>query len=342
MINTRRNKYRVVIVGTGSIARAHARACLQNDQTDLVAVCDVSQKALDSFTQQFEVERSYTLLDEMLEKEQIDIAIICTWQVNHAELGTRIAESRRVKAILVEKPFTVNAAEAEALVSACRKSGVFVAEAWKFRHHPMHLKAKEIIERGGIGEVVQVKSTFCDPQFEDRQPQVSWYWQRSKAGGAIYIVACYNIHHARFVFGEEPERVFATQIPGVEVDDAASIMLIFSGGRTAQITSGFTSWHSQNVEIIGNCGLLRIEDLAWNNEDQAVVLKQKTKDGVAHYEFKPTFQFTLQLQHLCECLDTGAPHRIPPEDSIAQMKVIDAVFESLESGKSVAVGSAHD
>ena len=342
MINTRRNKYRVVIVGTGSIARAHARACLQNDQTDLVAVCDVSQKALDSFTQQFEVERSYTLLDEMLEKEQIDIAIICTWQVNHAELGTRIAESRRVKAILVEKPFTVNAAEAEALISACRKSGVFVAEAWKFRHHPMHLKAKEIIERGGIGEVVQVKSTFCDPQFEDRQPQVSWYWQRSKAGGAIYIVACYNIHHARFVFGEEPERVFATQIPGVEVDDAASIMLIFSGGRTAQITSGFTSWHSQNVEIIGNCGLLRIEDLAWNNEDQAVVLKQKTKDGVAHYEFKPTFQFTLQLQHLCECLDTGAPHRIPPEDSIAQMKVIDAVFESLESGKSVAVGSAHD
>ena len=100
-------------------------------------------------------------------------------------LGTRSAESRRVKAILVEKSFTVNAAEAEALISACRKSGVFVAEAWKFRHHPMHLKAMEIIERGGIGEVVQVKSTFCHP-YEDRQPQVNWYWQRSKAGGAIY------------------------------------------------------------------------------------------------------------------------------------------------------------
>ena len=129
MNNTKRNKYRVVIVGTGGISGAHARACLQNDQTDLVAVCDVSQTALDSFAQQFEVDRRYTVLEEMLEKEQIDIAIICTWQVNHAELGTRIAESRRVKAILVEKPFTVNAAEAEALISACRKSGVFVAES---------------------------------------------------------------------------------------------------------------------------------------------------------------------------------------------------------------------
>ena len=114
-------------------------------------------------------------------------------------------------------------------------------------------------------------------------------------------------------------------------------MLIFSGGRTAQITSGFSSWHSQNVEIIGTRGLLRIEDLAWNNEDQPVVLKQKTRDGVTHYEFNPTFQFTLQLQHLCECLDTGAPHRIPPEDSIAQMNVIDAVFESLKSGKAVVL-----
>ena len=213
MNNMKNNKYRVAIVGTGDIARSHARACLHNDQTDLVAVCDVSQTTLDSFTRKFQVKRSYTRLEEMLEKESIDIAIICTWQVNHAELGTRIAESRRAKAILVEKPFTVNAAEAETLVATCRNSGVFIAEAWKFRHHPMHLKAKEIIETGGIGEVMQVRSTFCHP-FEDRQPQVNWYWQRDKAGGAIYIITGYNIHHARFVFGEQPERVFANQIPG--------------------------------------------------------------------------------------------------------------------------------
>ena len=327
-------RYRVAIVGAGSIANAHARACAQTERAELVAVCDVSEEAAERFAQHYRVAATYTVLEEMLEREQIDIAVVSTWQVNHADVATRIATSKRVKAILCEKPFTANAAEAEQLVATCRSSGVLITEAWKFRHHPIHLQAKEIIERGGIGEVVQVNSTFCHP-FEDRQPQVNWYWQRGKAGGAIYIVSCYNIHHARFVVGEQPERVFATQIPGVEVDDAASIMLIFSGGRTAQITSGFASWHSQNVEIIGTRGVLRIEDLAWNNEDQAVVLQQKTGDGVAHYEFKPTFQFTLQLQHLCECLDTGAPHRIPAEDSIAQMKVIDAVFESLKSGKAV-------
>jgi predicted dehydrogenase len=336
MKNTGKNKYRVAIVGAGDIARAHAKACAQTDQAELVAVCDVSQPAIDRFTEQLAVNATYTVLAEMLTQEQIDIAIICTWQVNHAEIGIRIAESKRVKAILCEKPLTRDAAEAEALVATCRNNGVFFAEAFKFRHHPLHLKTREIIDQGGIGEVMHVHSTFCH-RFEDRQPHEHWYWERSKAGGAVYIIACYNIHHARFVFGEEPERVFATQIPGVEVDDAAAIVLIFSGGRTAQITTSFNSWHSHFIEIIGTRGLLRIDDIAWNNEDQAVVLKQQTEEGVAYFEFNPLHQFTHQLQHLCECLDTGAPHRISPENSIAQMQVIDGVFESIDSGKTVVL-----
>ena len=63
------------------ISRAHARACRQNDQTDLVAVCDVSQAAVDSFGQQFAVDRRYIVLEAMLEKEPIDIAITCTGAV---------------------------------------------------------------------------------------------------------------------------------------------------------------------------------------------------------------------------------------------------------------------
>ena len=87
--------------------------------------------------------------------------------------------------------------------------------------------------------------------------------------------------------------MFATQIPGVEVDDAAAIVLIFSGGRTAQITTSFNSWHSHFIEIIGTRGLLRIDDIAWNNEDQAVVLKQQTEEGVAYFEFNPKGTITL-------------------------------------------------
>ena len=329
-------RYRVALVGTGGISRGHATACGNSERAELAAVCDVSPDALERFTQQFSVPHVYSSPDEMLEAGEYDIAVICVWGAFHAQVGIQLAASGRVRAILCEKPFTQNAEEAEALAAAGREHGVLIAEAFKFRHHPMHLMAEEIIRQGGVGSVQSVRSTFCTnvPPERRRNPESNWRWNRSKGGGAIYDLACYNIHHARFVFGEEPELVFAAQVPGAEVEDAVYITLVFAGGRTAQISVGFDSWASQYVEISGYDGLLRIEK-AWNNENQAVTLAHHSADGVEEINFPPTHQFTHQLQHLCDCLESGQPHRISPQNSIAQMRVLDAVAESMRSGKAV-------
>ena len=329
-------RLRVALVGTGGISRRHARACESTDKAELAAVCDVSPEALERFTQQFTVPNVYSSLDEMLAAEEFDIAVICVWGAFHAQVGIQLAASHRVRAILCEKPFTQSAPEAERLVAAAREHGVLIAEAFKFRHHPMHLMAQEIIRQGGVGRVQNVRSTFCTniPLERRHDPGNNWRRNRSKGGGAIYDLACYNIHHARFVFGEEPELVFAAQVPGAEVEDAAYISLVFPGGRTAQISVGFDSWASQNVEISGYDGLLRMEK-AWNNESQAVTLEHHSADGVEEINFPPTYQFTHQLEHLCACLDGGQPHRISPQSSIAQMRVLDAVAESMQSGKAV-------
>ena len=136
------------------------------------------------------------------------------------------------------------------------------------------------------------------------------------------------------MFGEEPERVFAAQQLGLETDDAASIALVFSGGRTAQIAVGFNAFSSQYAEISGHRGMLRL-DRVWNNENRAVTIEHCTPSGVEVVEFPPCFQFALQLQHLCECLAGGGEHRIAPEHSVAQMRVLDAVKESMETGRVV-------
>jgi predicted dehydrogenase len=99
-------------------------------------------------------------------------------------------------------------------VAAGKEHGVLVAEAFKFRHHPMHLKAKELIEAGVIGDLLNVRSTFCTNSgrlLAERTPESNWRFNKAQGGGSIYDLACYNIHHARYVFGEEPVRVFAAQ-----------------------------------------------------------------------------------------------------------------------------------
>jgi len=329
--------YRVGIVGTGGIARAHGNACKQIEEADLVAIYDVSVEQLEKFGEEFGVKARYVNLDQMLDKEELDIIAICTWGCFHAEVGIQVCDSGKVKAVLCEKPLTQTASEAEAFVNAGKENGVVVAEAFKFRHHPMHLKAKEMIETGSIGDLLNVRSTFCTNAgrpLEMRTPESNWRFNRAKGGGSIYDLACYNIHHARFVFGEEPVRVFASQELGIETDDAASIALVFTQGRTAQISVGFNSFSSQYAEISGSAGMLRL-DTVWNNENRVVSIEHRSGDGVEVIEFEPCFQFALQLQHLCECLRDGTAHRIPGEHSIGQMKVLDAVKRSMEAGVAV-------
>ncbi len=338
-LNMANSPYRVAIVGTGGISRSHATACSLTDRAELAAVCDVSQEALNRFFERFPVDASYLELDRMLAKEDIDIAVIATWGVQHAKVGQTIAESRSVKAILCEKPFTQTESEAIRLVEAVRKNGVLIAEAFKFRHHPLHLKLKELIDDGGIGKPLTVRSTFCTSSGApagSRTPETTWKLNKAKGGGSIFDLACYNIHHARWIFGAEPVEVFARERPGIEVDNGANIQLNFAEGGVAQITVGFDSWRSQEVEIHCTSGSLKT-DRAWNNENLPVWLDRNLKEMTERRHFGPVYQFTLQLEHMCDVLDGTAAHRIPPENSIAQMRVIDAVYESMKTHQAVTL-----
>ena len=86
--------------------------------------------------------------------------------------------------------------------------------------------------------------------------------------------------------------------------------------------------------LSGDAGLLRI-DKAWNNENQDVTLEHHSADGVEKIDFPPTHQFTHQLEHLCDCLENGQTHRISPQDSIAQMRALDAIAEAMQTGVAV-------
>ena len=339
--------YRVAIVGTGSIATRHGRACNEVNSAELWSICDISEDSLSSFGDEFGVARRYTNLKEMLAVEEFDIAIVSTWGPSHAETSVQLAESKRVKAILCEKPFALTTPEAEQMAEAAHRNGVLLAEAFKFRHHPMHLRAKELVDSGAIGDVRSIRSTLVTPprvlrlKVNDGEllPDRNWRWNRKKGGGSIYDVGCYCIHHARFVLEAEPVRVFAVAELGVEVDDATYIILEFPGDHAAQISVGYTSWDSQYTEICGTSGMIRM-DRAWSNEDKPVTLQLQTSQGVENIEFEPTFQFADQLQHLCDCLSSGIPHRISLDNSICQARAIDAIFLSLETGRAIEMQPA--
>ncbi len=339
--------YRVGIIGTGENARDHGRACRHVEQAELVAICDISTEALQRFGDEFDVSRRYTRPQEMLNKEDLDIVIVSTWGVYHAEVCNTVANTGKARAILIEKPISVSAAECEEMIAVAREHGILLAEGFKWRHDPQHLRTKELIDSGRIGKPMSIHSVFSSPLIRFAS-SANWRYNRARGGGSVFDTAGYLIHFARYLFDAEPRRVYATGsfIENVDVEMSAAILLQFPGGMTAQLTSSYEYGYCQATQILGTRGWIRM-DLPFDQRsarEQEFVEKEDLPASVhvyydnfntEVYHFTSVNQFDLQLHHICDCLATNAPHRIPPEFSLGNMRAIDAVHESIRTGRPV-------
>jgi len=347
----KRKTYKVGIVGAGENARDHGRSCHDVEQTELVAICDISEAALKRFGDEFSVSNQYSSLDEMLAREALDIVVVSTWGVHHAEVSNTVARSGKVRAILVEKPISATATECEGMIAAAAEHDVLLTEGFKWRHTPQHLRLRDILDSGQIGRVMSLQATLSAPLVRFISAQ-NWRYDRHRGGGSVYDTAGYLIHFARYVMGTEPWRVYAVGSFDEEIADvemSASILLEFPGGASAKLTSSYQYGYCQATEVLGTRGWVRM-DLPFDQRsirDQEFIEKEELPstievfldnfDGEV-YQFQPVNQFDLQLLHLCECLEKGASNRIPPEFSLGNMRVIDAVLESIQTGNPVDLG----
>ncbi|MBV9172986.1 MAG: Gfo/Idh/MocA family oxidoreductase [Chloroflexi bacterium] len=331
---------RVIIVGAGAIAYRHAAACRDLDGADLVAVCDVRQEAADALGERFGVAKRHTDLDALLGEQEADLAIIATWGAYHAQVSERLATSGRVGAILCEKPLAVNAQQAQEMFDTARRNNVLLAEAFRLRHQPIHHRAIELIRAGHIGDVVHVRNAMMwIVPAQDRDPNRNWRFNKPVGGGVTFDIGCYCINQLRWAMDEEPESVHAWGRWGpTDVDEHVTAVATFSGRRTAEWCVSWQAGPSHSAEVLGTAGSIRIPN-AWgdgpNTASQLESINAQRNRTVD--EFAPTDQFWLQLQHMQDCVQNGTPHRISPENSVAQMRVIDAVYASLASGQPARV-----
>ncbi|MDA0747187.1 MAG: Gfo/Idh/MocA family oxidoreductase [bacterium] len=172
-------EYRAVIVGLtgigalrsvenpklpvyGAMPRSHAASYYRHPQTELAAVCDLRQEALDAFYEQWKDVwpdvRLYTDYREMLEKEKPDLVSVVTPDHAHADLTVASAESG-AKAILCEKPIATSLADADRMIAAAEKHGVLLSIEHSRRWAASYLQARELIRSGEIGPL---RTVVCE------------------------------------------------------------------------------------------------------------------------------------------------------------------------------------
>lgn len=252
---------------------------------------------------------------------------------NHLHVPVTLAAARAGKHVLCEKPIAMNAAEAAQLLDAPK--GILITEAFMVRYHPQWQRAREIIRSGELGTVKLVRGVFL--YFNDDPTNV-----RNLAdigGGGIMDIGCYCVIAGRYLFEAEPVRVVALvdRDPGFRTDRLASVIADFGNGRQLIFSCGTQSSGRQSIEAIGTQGSLEIVipfNAPTDEKTSLLVGSGGPMDrSLFRREIIPAIdQYAAEAEAFALAVLGEQPLEYAVEDSILQMKVLDAIFRSEASG----------
>jgi len=324
-------KVRWGVLGCAAFARNTAiPAMLRACNVELMGIASRSREKAEAFKTEFGFTRAYGSYEELLADPDIDAVYNPLPNAMHPEWTIRAAEAG--KHSLVEKPFASTLAEAEAVSAAVQRCGVKVMEAFMWRFHPMHLRVRELIRDGAIGQVRFVRSAFTFMI----QRSTNVRLDKDLAGGGLMDVGCYCVSEARFLFDAEPVRVFARADYDREygVDMLACAVLEFPAGR-ATFDAGFELPFRCDYEVVGPKGRIVCPNAILPGEVGKIVVE---RDGGSETEtFPGANQWTLEFEHLSSAILDGTPLAYDTADAVNQQRVMDAVYRSTLTGQSEAV-----
>ncbi len=241
----------------------------------------------------------------------------------HAEWTIRALEAG--KHVLCEKPLTLNADEAERVADAARQSGRVLMEAFHWRYHPMAQRMREIIKSGELGTIRRVETWMCIPLVMSGDIR----FQLALGGGAGMDVGSYTVSMQRHLMDEEPEVVSAQawlKSPGV--DRRIESELRFPSGATGHTTASLFSqtllWVAATV--VGDRGTMTalnpVIPQVWHRLTVTIDGQKRSET----FEKRSTYSF--QLEAFAQAVRGGGPVLTGPDDAIANMRLIDAVYRA--------------
>jgi predicted dehydrogenase len=192
------------------------------------AVGSRSLERAKAYATEHSVDRAYGSYQELVEDPELDVIYISTPSNFHCENALQAINAG--KHVLVEKPFTLNAAQATQIAEAARKNKVFAMEAMWTRFLPNHKRLFEIIESGVIGKPLHLIADHDQYLPESRVPRL---YDPAQGGGSLLDLGVYPVSLAHRIFGI-PERILASSVlSSNNLDQATSAIFEYSGGRQA-------------------------------------------------------------------------------------------------------------
>jgi predicted dehydrogenase len=331
---SRPQKVRWGVLGVASIAVRRAIPGMQKGEwCEVAAIASRDRRRAEEAAAKFGIVKAYGSYDELLADPEIEA--VYNPLPNHLHVPWSIKAAEAGKHVLCEKPIGITAADARKLLTVRNRTGVKIGEAFMVRTHPRWLRAQALVRGGRIGQLRLVSGVFS---YFNRDPANTRNIYDA-GGGALLDLGCYAITLSRFLFAEEPARVFGAieRDRDTRTDVLTSAILKFPSGR-ATFTCSTQLAYFQTMYISGERGRMEIPasiNPPADRPSEIIIGEQHgvVPGGTTVEEFPPVDQFTIQGDAFSKTIREDGEVPVPLEDSVKNMAVIEAVFRSAESSQ---------
>ncbi|MBV9389982.1 MAG: Gfo/Idh/MocA family oxidoreductase [Chroococcidiopsidaceae cyanobacterium CP_BM_ER_R8_30] len=332
-------KIRYAVVGLGWIAQedvlpAFATKC---KNSELSAFVSDDPTKIEALSQKYGVRHSYSYneFENCLNSGEIDAVYIALPNHLHCEYTVRAAKAGIH--VLCEKPMAVTEKECEQMIRAAEENKIKLMIAYRLHFDKANMEAVEIGKSGQLGDVRIFNSVFTQQVVEGnvRMEKIE------VGGGTVYDMGVYCINAVRYLFQDEPTEVFAVSAKNGEkrfeqIDEMTSAILKFPGERLATFTSSFGAAPVSTFQIVGTQGDLRM-DSAYSYQGE--LKQQLTINGqTQERSFPAGDQFAAEITYFSDCLLTDKAPEPSGVEGLADIRIIQAVYQSARTGKPVQLG----
>ena len=323
------------LLGAGRIGKVHAAAIARDPGARLVAVADALPEAAASLAAAHG--GAARTIEAIEAADDVDAVAICTPTDTHADLIERFA--RAGKGVFCEKPIDLSLARVRACLDVVDATGATLMVGFNRRFDPDFRALKAVVDAGRIGPVEMVAITSRDPG-----PPPLAYIERS--GGMLRDMTIHDFDMARWLLGEEVERVFAAA--SVLVDpaigaagdvDSASVILTTASGRHATISNSrrATYGYDQRIEVLGALGAVSAENTREANIELATAEGYARPPLLNFFMDRYTAAYSAEIAAFVAALTEGAPPPTTGHDGLMALALADAAVLSVAEGRAVAV-----
>jgi predicted dehydrogenase len=241
------------ILGTGNIARQFSAGIRTSARGTLAAVGSRTAAAAEAFAAAYGIPAAVWSYEAFLARDDVDAVYVSLPNALHHRWT--IAALRAGKHVLCEKPFSVTVTEAEEMFAAAEAAGRVVMEGFMYRSHPQTLAVQQAVADGVVGDVRQVRTSFC---YRTSKVAGNVRFDPALAGGALMDVGCYCLSLSRLLLGEPTDGSAVGNLHPTGVDDLCTGWLRFPGGAVASFTCGTSLQANNTAYVCGTDGYIEV------------------------------------------------------------------------------------